>query len=74
MVAVHGDRFKLTTALAAGGATASTLIDNAVDAAIRRAVDSRTGEGASYRHNVFTQVAQNGEITYNVPVISAFFF
>eukprot|EP01043_Picozoa_sp_COSAG02_P037611 COSAG02_NODE_2836_length_7923_cov_152.700153_6_plen_350_part_00 len=57
----------------AAGAGGEAAFNAEVDAAIVRAVDSRTGEGASYRHNVFTQVAQNGEITYNVPLISAFF-
>ena len=64
---------QLTAALAAGGSTTSGLIDNAVDAAINRAINNGSGEGASYRHNANTQVAQNASVTYNVPLISAFF-
>lgn len=54
-----------------GGAAAA--LNGRITTAIDDAVGSRTGEGASYRHNRFGQVGQNGEITYNVPIISAFF-
>jgi hypothetical protein len=64
---------QLTAALAAGGSTTSGLIDAAVDAAINRAINDGSGEGASYKHNANTQVAQNGSVTYNIPLISAFF-
>ena len=60
---------ELTTALAAGGSTTGTILKNAIDGAVA----SRTGEGASYRQNAATQLAQNGKLTYNIPITSAFF-
>ena len=65
----------VTQAMVTDATAAAQLagLNTAIEATIDNAVNSRTGEGASYRHNVTTQVAQNGEITYNVPIISAFF-
>ena len=69
---------QLTAALAAGASSTGTLIKAAIDGA----VNSRTGEGASYRHTAtgggpgqLAQVADGagGKATYNVPIISAFF-
>ena len=51
----------------AGGGRAKILTG------INNAIASRTGEGASYRHNAVTQLAQNGKLTFNIPIISAFF-
>ena len=54
------------------GGTAAAL-NGRINTAINNAVQSRTGDGASYRHNVNTQVGQHESRTYNVPIISAFF-
>ena len=48
-------------------------LNAAIEATVDNAVNSRTGEGASYHHNANTQVARNVSRTYNVPIISAFF-
>lgn len=60
---------QLTTALAAAGSTTGTIIKAAIDGAVA----SRTGEGASYRHNIEGQLQQTGKLTYNIPILSAFF-
>ena len=60
---------ELTASLGAGGSTTGTILKNAIDGAVA----SRTGEGASYRQNAATQLAQNGKLTYNIPITSAFF-
>ena len=60
---------QLTAALGAAGSTTGTILKTAIDGAVA----SRTGEGASYRHNGEGQLAQNGKLTYNIPITSAFF-
>eukprot|EP01046_Picozoa_sp_COSAG06_P004288 COSAG06_NODE_178_length_20949_cov_26.114053_5_plen_534_part_00 len=73
----------LTVKAAGAGVPAlNTAINNAVDAAVTTAINNNTGEGASYKH---TQTASGvgrltqadggsgGKLTYNVPIISAFF-
>jgi len=60
---------QLTAALGAAGSTTGTILKTAIDGAVA----SRTGEGASYRQNAATQLAQNGKLTYNIPITSAFF-
>eukprot|EP01045_Picozoa_sp_COSAG04_P019255 COSAG04_NODE_1855_length_5385_cov_4.796443_1_plen_371_part_10 len=66
-----------------GGAAAAAAFNGAIDAAINRGLNGATGEGASYQHANTVggggQLAQaaaaanRGKVTYNIPIISAFF-